>query len=74
MTNLELRNIIREELQKVLKQDKTPKLRLSEGLLDTIKGWLGKAKKEAPQKSPAGKKIIGMDFDGYYIDEDGNRV
>ena len=60
MTRLELKKLLREEIKKTIQ---------TEGFLDFLK----KKKKEAP-KPPAGKKIIGMDFDGYYIDEDGNRV
>ena len=64
-----IESMVNEALAKFRKQKNT-----NEGIIDSIKGLLGKAKKEAPPKSESGKKIVGMDFDGYYIDEDGNRV
>lgn len=69
-----LKNLIREEVRKQLKAQT-----VNEGLFSAIssalKALLGKQKKEAQKMTQqTGKRIVGMDFDGYYIDEDGNRV
>lgn len=53
---------------KAIKSNK--KETMKEGILDFFK----KKKAQAPKASPSGKPIVGMDFDGYYIDSDGNRV
>lgn len=80
----EFKKLVREEIKKAVKEASTKpttkvlenkkKPTQKEGILDALKGMLQKKKQEAPKKSNAGKKIVGMDFDGYYIDEDGNRV
>ena len=55
--------------KKLAKLKKDKKKDVKEGLFDFLK----KKKKEAPSK-PSGPKIIGVDYDGNYIDEDGNIV
>ena len=69
-----LKTLIREEIRKQL--NSRP---VNEGFFSAISGalksLLGKQKKQAQQVTQqTGKRIVGMDFDGYYIDEDGNRV
>ena len=57
------------KLKKDYKKDISENFDLEEGLFDFLK----KKKAEAPQK-PSGPKIIGVDYDGNYIDENGNKV
>lgn len=63
----------KEEPMKKALSDKEKSVQ-KEGVLDALKNLLQKKKQEAPKSTSTGKKIVGMDFDGYYIDEDGNRV
>jgi len=74
MTNDQLRSVIREEVRAALGKSKKPKAKINEGIFDSIKGLLGQAKAKVPPKTQEGKRIVGMDFDGYFIDEDGNRI
>lgn len=69
----EFRKLIREEALKAINENNSRSIQ-KEGIFDALKNLLQKKKKEAPKSSPKGKRIVGMDFDGYYIDEDGNRV
>lgn len=65
--NINITKLVNEKLTKyrLAKENKDVK----EGLFDFLK----KKKAEAPPPS-SGPKIIGVDWDGRYIDEDGNIV
>ena len=71
--NKKLRSLIREEIQKVMKSERK-KNTLNENIFMDLKNLFAKAKPKVPEKTEKGKRIVGMDFDGYFIDEDGNRI
>lgn len=69
-----LRALIREEVKRQL-NSKPVNEGFFSAISNALKSLLGKQKQEAKKiTQQTGKRIVGMDFDGYYIDENGNRV